>query len=316
MAQVSAFDRSQRMTIIGIDCAAQPTNFGLACAHVERFGENCCLRVSEVVRGHGKDNDFSEIVAIIRGWIEEDSAPTLLALDAPLGWPCNLGKLLSDHQAGRPPLVNGRRVSGHDLFRRHTDRFVAEFARKTPMDVGANTIARVARSALELLSKIKSDGDAIPLAWNPETVKAGHVTVKAGHVHAIEVYPDLTLRQLFAAESGAPSSRMEWTGYKKPKGKEDRKKIVERLFRSHGIKPRIPPRTKQGNPDDPNGDCIDAVLCALEGLHFLMGKSVAPDHDLSTKFLDPPGPPAANALDIARHEGWIWFHQDLLPENR
>ena len=169
-----------KRAIIGVDCAVDERRIGLA---LGRLSEGAL----EILQVDTPTRDRSA-VEIIAGWIADD-APTLLALDAPLGWPADLGEALSRHAAGRP--VGGE---ANRLFRRETDRSVKERICKQPLDVGADRIARTAHATLDLLDEVRrKTGHAIPLAWYP--------TQKEGP-SAIEVYPAATL-----SAYGLPHSR-------------------------------------------------------------------------------------------------------------
>jgi len=129
-------------TIIGIDCAAQDKNIGLAFGDYD--GQRCT--VSEVT--HGKIVD--PVASRIASWIPADR-PTLLALDAPLGWPTPLAKCLNSHQAG-----DSIAASSSMLFSRLTDRIVKLKTGKKPLDVGADRIAHTACFALALIDQLRS----------------------------------------------------------------------------------------------------------------------------------------------------------------
>jgi hypothetical protein len=61
------------------------------------------------------------------------------AIDAPLGWPKPLAETLIDHRAGLPI-----ETPANAMFRRTTDLFIQRKLKKTPLDVGADRIARTA----------------------------------------------------------------------------------------------------------------------------------------------------------------------------
>src|SRR5688572_6119877 len=107
--------------IIGIDCATDPTNVGIATGHIEADTvqietARCCERLENVAK-------------LVAGMIKR---PTILALDAPLGWPTLLGETLAKHNAGEPLPRDA-----HTLFRRDTDRYVKQIVKKQSLDVGA-----------------------------------------------------------------------------------------------------------------------------------------------------------------------------------
>lgn len=299
--------------IIGIDCAAQPGGFGLARARVRDTGlENLEIMMT----GKGKKNCFDQLSAQIRCWVEGDNCAdppnrTLLALDAPLGWPIHLTRALHRHRAGAPlerPFQQDDEDPnpGNHLFRRHTDRFIAQKFPGALLDIGADRIARVARSGLEVLGGLGTTaGEHSPgaLLWDPEHLE---------RLGAIEVYPRLTLRHL------RPSTGNDEFHYKgtKPAHACDRREIVKllRATKTLNLNANPLPRKKTTDDDDYHHDAIDATLCVLEGLHFLLGHSVGPDHPAAFQWLDKKteGPTAASIVDIKDREGWIWFHRDLL----
>lgn len=300
--------------IIGIDCAAQPKGFGLARASIH----NGRLEILEATKGEGANNCFDELSAQVQGWITgaDTDAParTLLALDAPLGWPLHLTRALHDHRAGAPlscPPAESSKVAdnrGHYLFRRHTDSFLTDQLQLTraPQDIGASWIARVARSGLELLGRLGTSATSnppVPLLWGSE---------RMGRLGAIEVYPRLTLRHL------RPRTEKNELSYKGNESKHARARgtIVNDLLAPRLILDTDDLRPKRNRDDtDYDDDLIDAVLCALEGLHFLLGKSVGPEHPDADDWLGARtgGRTAPSLADIKTGEGWIWFHEDLLP---
>ncbi len=230
------------LTLIGIDCATDPRKVGLACGTIEADR----LSVRHACRGTA-DN-----ARTIVDWIDE-SEWSLLALDAPLGWPRALSRALSGHQAGRP--VGG---DPNLLFRRITDRIIESEIGKRPLDVGADRIARTAHAALALLQQVRAlAGAAIPLAWSPNT---------AARIAAIEVYPAATL-----TACGLRSS-----GYKRPEQKGERREILKGLKRQLTL-PAAARRSARSN-----ADVLDAVICCLAAADFVRGDVVQPfDIELS-----------------------------------
>ena len=161
---------ARTITVIGIDCAAQPKNVGLALGSW-KLGRTT---ISETASAR----TWPEIVSIIRAWVRR---PTLLALDAPLGWPASLGPALRGHAAGE-----AIESEANQLFRRETDDVVHAALQKRPLDVGADRIARTALAALRLLGDVRKDlKQPIPLCWAPRDLT---------RTQAIEVYPAATLK--------------------------------------------------------------------------------------------------------------------------
>jgi hypothetical protein len=117
---------------------------------------------------------------IVAGWLE--GAPgALLAIDAPLGWPKQLGVSLVGHEAG-----DALTPEADQLFHRDTDAAIERELRKRPLEVGANLIARTAHAALSFLEELRRlTGLTLPLAWDRE---------QRAPVSVIEVYPAATLR--------------------------------------------------------------------------------------------------------------------------
>ena len=128
------------MRIIGIDCATQPAKTGLVLGELR--GESIVL--TEAV----KPSRARPAATVVAEWLGE-SGPTLLALDAPLGWPTLLGERLRSHNAG--DLLDG---DADRLFHRGTDDRVRERFGKPALEVGANLIARTAHAALRLLHDV------------------------------------------------------------------------------------------------------------------------------------------------------------------
>lgn len=186
------------------------------------------------------------VAATISGWLLGVDR-SLLALDAPLGWPKAMGMELKDHVAGEPIATQP------DLFfRRDTDRVVQDQLGKTPLDVGADRIARTAHTALTLLQKIKNpSGSRIPLAWEPDSVTPP--------VSAIEVYPAGTLRAY-----GIPCS-----GYKKAGQRSVRGEILGRLSTLMTL-----PADQSSMLD--NANILDAAICLLAAADFLQRHCIPP----------------------------------------
>ena len=224
-------------TIVGVDCATDPRKVGLALARVD--GSKVRLLAAEC------GSDSPSMAGRIAEWMGEEPA-VLLALDAPLGWPVDLGTTLAGHSAGE--LVTG---DPNHLFRRQTDRAVHAALGKLPLDVGADRIARTAVAALRLLGELRSlTGREIPLAWKSELVEPT----------AIEVYPAGTLVAL----------GLRSTGYTEPSQTERRNEILQVLSK------RIELRVERSLLLR-NADVLDATLCVVAALDFLSGEVIAPE---------------------------------------
>lgn len=226
------------VAVVGIDCATDPRNVGYAFG---RFvdGETT---IEQVAVGTVR---LSPLEAITQ-WLSENTGPTLITLDAPLGWPTQLAKALYNHKAGQP-LPHDANI----LFRREADRVVRERIGKQSLDVGADRIARTAHAGLRLLGELRTRlTDQIPLA------SSALITGRC----AIEVYPAATL-----AAHG-----IDARGYKATSGKNQREEVLSQVEKRIAIRTMIPDL-------DRGSDGIDAALCVLAAHDFLLGAAIEPD---------------------------------------
>lgn len=239
--------------LVGVDCATQDVKIGVA------FGEfsNGRLNVQEAFVCTGEESAAMAITKRLR--IGE--AQALLAIDAPLGWPQTLACVLANHRAGE-----ALEAEAHEMFRRETDRFIKIKTGKTPLDVGADRIARTAYAALRLLRDLKSNLklQQIPLAWEWPPAEG---------VSAIEVYPAATL-----IGHGFRSK-----GYKKADQLMQRKEIVEDLRAVADFSDEVSGQMHT------SADVLDAVVCLVAAQDFLLGKAMRPEN-----------------RSLAEVEGWIW----------
>lgn len=227
--------------IVGVDCATEPKATGL----VRARWEPPLVRIVEAEPG------AADLVERLGDWILA-SDRVLLALDAPLGWPQDLGPALTQHRAGRR--LPGERSA---LFARRTDAFVHRTLGVKPLDVGADRIARTAHATLALLERLREQTRRpLNLAWSPEELDGAAV---------IEVYPLATLKAY-----GAP-----YRGYKRADQRAVRDEILETLgsrLDAGGFK-----RAMRANPD-----VLDAAVCAVAAADFLAGLTrPPPDRDVA-----------------------------------
>lgn len=251
------------MTIIGIDCATLASKTGLTFAE---YG-NKRLEVRECMVADAR----IPIAQQVAGWLKPTET-ALLALDSPLGWPALLGTTLADHQAG---------ISIHakpnELFRRHTDEIVKMTLGKSPLEVGADRIARTAIAALSLLADLgillrKN----LSLAWE--------VRFDEG-IRAIEVYPAGTLRAYqrmgFVADSGNAD--------------KDKRRLIAKMRKKGRV------GFDKGNTKSiDNEHVLDSVICALAAIDFIEGHVIFPETD--------------QERDLARKEGWIWVRDPIAKD--
>lgn len=293
----SSADGDGRVVVIGIDCATDPKDIGLARATFYRVGNRLIVDSVRVKDGkeEGRTGRVDErrwqaVVETVVCWIKgakKKSDPVLIALDSPLGWPAPMGPTLTGHFAGRPAQSSEAFLTteavvkaANRLFRRHTDHVVAERV-KTPFDIGADKIARVAHSALWFLARLRlAVTSDIPLAW-----VAGYVY----GVQAIEVYPAATLEAHGAMEKGYKTSEgsrknilRKLTRMRRlPTGEDGHLLTIEEAEGSTGVRQEAT-RTDHA---------LDAVVCCLAAADFLAGEVIAPMPEQQT---------------LAGKEGWIW----------
>lgn len=251
-----------KVSIIGIDCATKANKIGLA------KGEWEFNRL--IIQDVEIKSSMREIAERVCMWAE-NSEKTLLAMDAPLGWPDGMREELYSHRAGR--LIS---VEKDKIFKRETDRFVKKKIGQTPLEVGADKIARTSHAALELLERIRKATIAdIPLNWTQVDVEG---------IQVIEVYPAVVLRTLC----------LDTKGYKgnKQREVEKRKNLVHNLLKHTELEDQV--EFCQGVIDKmkENDNLLDSALCVMAGADFCWGKC-----------FNPP----ETDKDIARREGWIWF---------
>jgi predicted RNase H-like nuclease len=196
------------ISLIGVDCAAQPQNTGLAWAILD--GEVLVIREARCASSQ------ASAASIVAQWMEE-SHRVLLALDAPLGWPAALGRELARHRAGAP-LVS----AAHAMFRRLTDDEIYRRFKKRPLEVAADRIARAAHAALKFLEELRGlVGHELPLVWSPTW---------RGRIGVIEVYPAAT-RIALGVPRGSGSlagleSRVRFEGGREPTSEHARDAVV------------------------------------------------------------------------------------------
>lgn len=223
------------MKIIGIDCAAQHKNIGLVKAELTTDK----LNIIEAKIG------LKDVYPVLTSWLSK--GPYLLCMDAPLGWPQPMRSTLGKHMAG-----DALHDDGNTFFRRETDRYIKYMFNKNPLDVGADRIARVALTALNIIGSLRKTGIALPLLWSQQGSTTSGI---------IEVYPAATII----------SHGLNGTGYKgnKPENTNARRKLFDSL--SSNTKFSVSP-----NFLIENEDAFDAYVCVLAGVDFIKDKCCPP----------------------------------------
>jgi len=220
------------MNLVGIDCAVDPKKCGLAIGESTKNG----IIIEYVATGLREEELLESICCSIN-----NNSTTLLAIDAPFGWPVSLEESLQGHKAGDVIAQDS-----NTLFRRETDRFIKKHINKQPLDVGADRIARTAWAALRLLDKIRIKTRLeVPVAWRPGSVV---------DTSCIEVYPAATLE----------AWQLSPVGYK---GK-DEEKATARLQLLDRLRDVIKVNENQQRIMLKSDDAFDAVLCLLAAQDF------------------------------------------------
>lgn len=234
------FLEPRAMKIIGLDCATVDAKVGLALGVLREEGleiQHATLCTRE-----------RAAATVMAAWLRDAQDAVLIAIDAPLGWPKPLADTLINHSAGMQI-----ETPANSMFRRATDLFIQRTLKKTPLDVGADRIARTAYAALAILGNLRTElGTPIPLAWTPADVL---------RVAAIEVYPAATL----------VAHRIRSTGYKKHDQTEERREIVEALRAKLMIGESVPDLAQ-------SADLLDAAVCVLAGDDFIARRAMNPEN--------------------------------------
>jgi predicted RNase H-like nuclease len=234
------------LQLIGVDCATKDAKIGLARA---TFADGRVTLERALVCG-----PTVSAADTIGKWIAPHRGQTLLAIDAPLGWPRPLSQALATHRAGEEV-----GTPADAMFRRTTDQFIRRELGKTPLDVGADRIARTAHAALKILGLLRRRmNDPVPLAWAPTF---------ADRLAAIEVYPAATLV--------AHSIRSD--SYKERKDVVERREIIRALSRE--IELAVDEPVLEDKPD-----ALDAAVCLLAGKDFLVGRAMPPEDGELARF--------------------------------
>ena len=163
---------SMRVRLIGVDWACAESKRGIAVVD--------CAEESIAIVDLSSCSSRRTALDVIRKAITSTTTSSVIAIDAPLGWPVGLSQGLLNHAAGED-----LSVAADFMFSRETDRFVRRrFREKKPLEVGANLIARTAHSANRFLHQLRAELTLpVPLLWSRSPLS---------EVGVIEVYPAVT----------------------------------------------------------------------------------------------------------------------------
>lgn len=270
------------MKIIGIDMAVQDRDAGICAAEFAATGP---IQITYASPGH----KTGALVEQLNTLMATAGPNLLLAIDAPLGWPVDMGNALSVHVAGAR-IALGKRL----MFSRWTDRYVRSRPRQQPpLEVGANLIARVAHRACEVLESLRKT-QSVPLAWDPPTTHQGR--------WAIEVYPGGLLRHLnIGNTSGTAREALSYKS-KKDAGRPARKRVLDALLSQEEL---VLGDTVDRDLMETNPDVLDAAICVLAGADFLRGRCTSWSEEGPQKVVKPAGDDMQNV----QREGWIWLRR-------
>jgi hypothetical protein len=263
------------ITLIGWDAAVDPRNNALVRADFQgNASGEMILAVDELVQPESSQ----ELVATIASWIDgaHEGDGIVICADSPLGWPAALGGALTSHRAGE-----GIPLDAEALFRRHTDRDVRQRVGKTPLDVGAD---RIARTALAVVNAVAGVADRVAEDRRPT------IAVSAGTLRAAARGRGVALLETYPA-GWFSSEGIATRGYR-PAGAVNRRRSLldeaREAFRRSGVAVRssIADLSLARRADD-----LDALICVFAGVDAIRGMA--------------PEPPASICDDVSV-EGWIW----------
>jgi hypothetical protein len=254
---------------LGIDLSSQPANTAV-CAIAWADGSAEVVALWRGVTPTGAPLRDDVLIAAMRGRAEGVPAPRKVGVDAPLGWPVDFVRGVSD-PASWPVKIDESRKR---LERRATDHWVHETAGKQPLSVTTDRIAYPAMRAAGLLAHYEhATGDRVDRSGMTGLV--------------CETYPDPTIRRLGIWPSGA-GARQSYKG----DARDVRAAIVDRLADAAPWL-AVTPADRQRCIDV--DDCLDAVICALAARAAERGATI--------------GPPPHLAAEAAV-EGWIHLPVD------
>jgi hypothetical protein len=249
---------------LGIDLSSQPKNTAV-CAIAWAGGRAGVVHVSHGAAPDGAALSDRVLLAAMRGDWGAPEAPSKIAIDAPLGWPVDFVRGVSD-LAHWPVRIDESRAR---LERRATDHWIHATTGKQPLSVTTDRIAYPAMRAAGLLAHLAGvDGDAVDRSG-----MTGRVC---------EAYPDPALRR-FGIWPPDVRPRQSY----KAGARELRAAVMDRLARAApwlGLAPALRERCVEVD------DCLDALVCALVARAAERGLTVPPPRDLARE---------------AAIEGWI-----------
>jgi Protein of unknown function (DUF429) len=243
------------MTVtLGIDLASQPKNTAMCWIEWEPGRAS----VTKLFRGTTDDNrvwlDDEFVASAMCGGSRGLPAPSKIAIDAPLGWPVDFVKGVTD-LALWPVKLGDNRTR---LERRATDHWVHQTTGKLPLSVTTDRIAYPAMRAAGLIAHC-----AARLAPVDRTGLAGVIC---------EAYPDPAIRRLglWPADAGPRESyKADAPGL--------RERIMIQLAQSASWLEISAAHQRACIESD---DCLDALMCALVARGAERGLTIPPPDGL------------------------------------
>lgn len=286
--------------LIGLDAAVDPRNNALSCGELRWSTDGVpTLCVEELVA----PRDEEELHRTLLGWVAP--VATVLCVDSPLGWPADLGEQLISHVAGAELFGEP-----NELFRRLTDRDIHRRLKKTPLDVGADRIARTAHRTLARLARVGAAAARAAAAPHGElrrtiVPEARDIAVPLTRTELVHIgvhtpttsRPPVFLLETYPAGWFA-SERIDTRGYRPPAARERRSALWEKIVTVTG-QARFPElRVEGGIPVEAicrRADELDGILCLLVGAEALLGRALGASDIYGDE-----------QLPRIRREGWIW----------
>jgi len=191
---------------------------------------------------------------------------------------------LGNHTAGRAVLDDA-----NGIFRRYTDWTIAKRVGKTPLDVGADRIARAAHATLGRLEAVGNEIQRVtgveitlPLAAEPIAWTALEQSDNRPSLNLLETYPAGWL-----VSEGIDSS-----GYRPRQARDKRNELVRNALAAARCSYTVEIAEEcDVEAFTARADDLDALVCLFCGMDVLLARSPAP----SIEF-----------VETARIEGWIW----------
>lgn len=252
---------------VGIDLASRAASTALCAIAWTRSGASI-VRLERGRNAAGNPLNDQVLLAAIESPMKDGSAPSKVAIDAPLGWPQAFVEGIASPTSWPVDIddIEGRRR----VLRRETDHWVEQHAKKQPLSVSSDKIAYPAMRAAGLLTHYAHATGTAP----DRSGTTGRFC---------EAYPDPSIRSFGLWPQGVT----ERASYKGGAGAGVRSRIVKVL---RGQARWLTITDAQAELLVETDDHLDALICALVARACQRGQTVGPPTKLEA---------------AARAEGWI-----------